>query len=263
MTATLPTRGPSTPVGGPFADSRDCALYRFWVRHPVTGLRALGYIGETARAPFVRLMEHIQEKPWADTIIGWEVDDRTFTGKEAVLAAERAAIHAEKPLYNIEENLGNRGRIPPWTAKEQRAARDADRRASRAAVVVGPTLPAGTSAWSRFWRTWLGRWLLGRLAAAGGAIASRLRRAGRWLLAQFVAAVKVAAIWACLAAVAWVGVAVVAAKLGIPVSGRDAGQAGAFLAAAAMGLWRMNRRPRRSNGRSRGGSIRPTRPRRR
>lgn len=256
MTATLPTRGPSTPVGGPSSDPRDCALYRFWVRHPVTGLRALGYIGETARMPFVRLMEHIQEKPWADTIIGWEVDDRTFAGKDAVLQAERAAIHAEKPLYNIEENLGNGDRIPPWTAKEQRAARDADRRARRAAVVVGPARPAGVSAWSRFWGTWLGRWLLGRLAAAGGAITSRLRRAGRWLLAQFVAAVKVtaglAAVWAGVALALWLG-------LGLPA--QDAAGGAVLAAGGAVAGWRKvtNRRRGRSSQRRTKATRRRTR----
>lgn len=111
------------PVGSR-PDQRDCALYRFYVRHPVTGRRVLGYIGETARMPFQRLMEHIYQQPWADTILGWEVEDVVYRGKDAVLAAERAAIHAERPLYNIEENLGNRERIPPWDAVAQRQARE-------------------------------------------------------------------------------------------------------------------------------------------
>lgn len=105
------------------ADLRECALYRFWVRHPVTGQRVLGYVGETARMPFVRLMEHVLEQPWADTILAWEVDDTTYPGKAAVLAAEKAAIEAERPLYNIEGNMGNPSRIPPWTAVQQRQAR--------------------------------------------------------------------------------------------------------------------------------------------
>lgn len=105
------------------AGQRDCALYRFWVSHPDTGQRALGYIGETARMPFQRLMEHIYDQPWADTIIAWEVDQAVYPGKEAVWAAERAAIEAERPLYNIEHNRENPSRIRPWVAVAQRQAR--------------------------------------------------------------------------------------------------------------------------------------------
>ncbi|MEV1315402.1 hypothetical protein AB0J14_04875 [Micromonospora arborensis] len=105
-------------------DRRDCALYRFWVRHPVTGRIVLGYVGETVRMPFTRLMEHIYDQPWADTIVRWEVDSTTYAGKAAVLAAEKAAIESERPLYNIEWNMGNPLRIPPWTAVAQRQARE-------------------------------------------------------------------------------------------------------------------------------------------
>lgn len=108
----------------PGVDRRDCALYRFWVRHPVTGLRVLGYIGETARLPFQRLMEHVYDQPWSDTIIGWEVDPITYTGKPAVLAAEKAAIERERPLYNYEFNLSNPNRIEIWRARQQRQARE-------------------------------------------------------------------------------------------------------------------------------------------
>ena len=106
------------------ADRRECALYRFWVRHPVTGDRVLGYIGETARMPFQRLMEHIYSQPWADTIVCWEVDPATYVGKAAVLAAEEAAIRAEMPLYNYEFNLENPNRVEVWRAVKQRQARE-------------------------------------------------------------------------------------------------------------------------------------------
>lgn len=114
MTSVLPTP----------TDTRDCHLYRFWVRHPLTGRRVLGYVGETVRQPFVRLMEHIGDQPWADTILGWEVDEVVYTGKAAVLEAEAAAIRAERPLYNYRENLDNPLRVEIWRAKEQRRARD-------------------------------------------------------------------------------------------------------------------------------------------
>lgn len=105
-------------------DRRDCALYRFWVRHPVTGRTVLGYVGETARMPFVRLMEHVLAQPWADIIVRWEVDPVTYRGKDAVLAAEMTAIGRERPLYNVEGNRGNPDRIPPWQAVKQRQARE-------------------------------------------------------------------------------------------------------------------------------------------
>ncbi len=105
-------------------DRRDCALYRFWVRHPATGRVVLGYVGETVRMPFVRLMEHIYDQPWADTIVRWEVDSTTYSGKAAVLAAEKAAIERERPLYNVEWNMGNPLRVKPWEAVAQRQARE-------------------------------------------------------------------------------------------------------------------------------------------
>ncbi|QKW15406.1 hypothetical protein [Verrucosispora sp. NA02020] len=113
-----------TAVQPPRVDQRDCALYRFWVRHPETGERVLGYVGETARLPFQRLMEHIYQQPWADTILAWEVDDTVYAGKAAVLAAEKATVEAEKPLYNVEWNRGNPDRIIPPVAQRQRNARD-------------------------------------------------------------------------------------------------------------------------------------------
>ncbi|MFI6228649.1 hypothetical protein ACIBCR_15210 [Micromonospora echinospora] len=154
---------------------RDCALYRFWVRHPNTGQRALGYIGETGRMPFQRLMEHIYQQPWADTIVGWEVDPVTHPGKAAVLAAEKTAIERERPLYNIEGNMANPSRIPPWTAVQQRQARQPgwqppqkgeariprQRTARRAPSRVVPS-----SAYARWWQrrratvtVWAALWL--------------------------------------------------------------------------------------------------------
>lgn len=114
MTATLP----------PATDLRDCHLYRFWVRHPVTGRRVLGYVGETVRLPFERLVEHVYSQPWADTILAWEVDEVTYPGKDAVLAAEQFAVETELPIYNYEWNLNNPHRVEIWRAKEQRWTRD-------------------------------------------------------------------------------------------------------------------------------------------
>jgi hypothetical protein len=112
-------------------DVRDCQLYRFWVRHPVTGEIVLGYVGETVRQPFERLMEHVYSQPWIDTVVRWEVDPRAFAGKQAVLEAESQAIRSELPLYNVKENLANPARIIPPEAIRQRRARDLERRRPR------------------------------------------------------------------------------------------------------------------------------------
>jgi hypothetical protein len=124
VTATIP----------PHADVRDCRLYRFRVYHPddmhlppEQRRVVLGYVGETVRLPLARLIEHLYDQPWADTIVGWEVDPRVFAGKAAVLEAERLAIETEQPLYNVEHNRGNPHRITPPAAIRQRRTRDASK----------------------------------------------------------------------------------------------------------------------------------------
>lgn len=136
----LPPRGGSVP---PSMDGRDCSLYRFIVRDPNTDYttRRLGYVGETVRMPLDRLLEHVRDQPWADTIVGWEVDDAVYPGKAAVLAAERAAVEEERPLYNHEWNLGNPDRIEIWQAHRQRAARDAAKGASTPRPYQAPARP--------------------------------------------------------------------------------------------------------------------------
>lgn len=116
------------------ADQRDCALYRIYVLDPRTNYTTvcLGYIGETAREPFVRFLEHLYEQPFGDTIVGFpQVDPRVFAGKDEVLEAERLAVEAERPLYNYEWNLDNPDRIEIWRTRQQRAERDAKRAAQR------------------------------------------------------------------------------------------------------------------------------------
>jgi hypothetical protein len=111
----------------PRDDRRDCALYRIMVLDPRTNYTTvtLGYIGETGRMPFTRFVEHLYDQPFGDTIVGHpHVDPRAFAGKAQVLAAEEAAVRAEKPLYNIEYQKGAPHQIPQWTAREQRAERD-------------------------------------------------------------------------------------------------------------------------------------------
>jgi hypothetical protein len=119
-----------------------CRLYRFYVTHPLTGETVLGYVGETGRQPFERLLEHLATQPWFDTVVRWEVDPEVFSGKQAVWAAERAAIAAERPLYNYEHNLANPLRVEIWRAKEQRWARDD---AARTARWTGPDVRTSPS----------------------------------------------------------------------------------------------------------------------
>jgi predicted GIY-YIG superfamily endonuclease len=49
-----------------------------------------------------RLRQHWQTKQWAGEILGVTLE--TYSDRVAVLAAERKAIRAEKPLYNIQHN---------------------------------------------------------------------------------------------------------------------------------------------------------------
>ena len=145
MTATYPAR----------RGVRECRLYRFWVQHPVTGETVLGYIGETGRQPFERLLEHLATQPWFDTVVRWEVDPQVYWGKQAVLEAEAAAIRTERPLYNYEGNLSNPYRIEIWRAKEQRLARDAQRNRQpwEPRGKATPPAPAPVRA-RRRWRPW-------------------------------------------------------------------------------------------------------------
>lgn len=173
MTATLPPR----------AELRECRLYRFYVTHPLTGQTVLGYIGETGRQPFERLLEHLATQPWFDTVVRWEIDPQPYWGKRAVLEAESAAIRAELPLYNVKCNEFNDARIPPPLAIKQRRARDAQKGAERwvhpddrgAAIRVLPRAAPQRS--SRPWRPWQ-----------------------KHLLA-------IAVVWAVLAVAGWVGLA--------------------------------------------------------
>lgn len=174
------------------AVQRDCALYRIYVLDPRTNYTTtcLGYVGETARLPFVRFMEHLYEQPFGDTIVGQpQVDPRRFSSKEEVWAAERAAVEAERPPYNYEYNLANPDRIPIPVARRQREARDAARvpsptwsspRSVPARPFASPSRPPKVRrrAWSRSQRhvvTVAATWLV--LAAVGWWAACRYAHA--------------------------------------------------------------------------------------
>ncbi len=112
---------------------RDCHLYRIFTWDHAAYLRGqrvrrLGYIGESGRMPLDRLLEHLRDQPWGDILAGTDVDNQRYGCKREVLAAEQAAVVMEKPLYNVEWNKGNPGRVPPWQAVSERNQRNAMRR---------------------------------------------------------------------------------------------------------------------------------------
>ncbi|GGM53071.1 hypothetical protein GCM10007977_063410 [Dactylosporangium sucinum] len=81
-------------------------LYRFYDTDS-----ALLYIGQTGREPLARLIEHLHEQGWAGEIARWEVDPRVWHSEDEMLAAEEAAIRAERPRHNWQHNEGNPHRV--------------------------------------------------------------------------------------------------------------------------------------------------------
>lgn len=75
---------------------RPHALYRFF-----NAGGALLYVGITAALP-TRLANHRDEKPWWTEVARVTVEH--YPNREAVLAAELAAIKSEHPRYNIQHN---------------------------------------------------------------------------------------------------------------------------------------------------------------
>lgn len=108
------------------AVQRDCALYAIDVLDPNTGRVVEGdYIGETARLPFVRFMEHLYDQPFGDLIVGHPRLLGAYGSKDEVLAAEKAAVESMRPRLNYEWNRGNTRRIEVWRQRADRARRDA------------------------------------------------------------------------------------------------------------------------------------------
>ncbi len=218
------------------AEQRDCRLYRIYGLDPRTGYKTttLIYIGETGREPFVRFVEHLYEQPFGDTIVGLpQVDPRVFGSKAQVWAAERAAIEAERPLYNYEWNLNNPRRIPIPVAREQRWARD--RAAGRPQWQPGERTQqtGGRVSMSQSWRHARARWSRQRIR--------RATRLSRWALA--------AAVWlVAFGLVTW-RIRVGAAAAHHPVPLRDAAIGGAAVPTAVYLLvasqWPRKRRRRR------------------
>lgn len=253
MTATLPARGPSTPVGGPTLTRRLGIVYGFDILdHHTNQVVANDYVGQSVRALAVREDEHRgrgrnpgDEQPWSDRIVGAPriLEQGMWTSAE-LDEREQYWITTLRPRMNYMGNGANPDRIPKYEARRQRAERD------RAAGIVSrwtdpdlfaprqvdPTrVPAPVRAgwvrrlWSWFWRTAFGRWLLARLIAAG----------------------KVAAWWLGLAVAACAVAAVGAAWLDEPMPAGDAAGTGALVATAVVVAWAVRRnqpRQRRNRG---------------
>jgi len=73
------------------------ALYR------LHGLEGLLYVGISV-SPLTRVRTHLREQPWGPSVIGIQIDY-----PEDAEAAEREAVHTERPKYNVVFN----GRHPP------------------------------------------------------------------------------------------------------------------------------------------------------
>lgn len=121
----------------------------------------LGYVGQTRQVLRARDGQHREVQPFSDIIVGdpFVLAEGLWTDGE-LDAAERAAIVQLRPRYNIEHNRANPGRIPPWIARRQRAARDA----ARGVPAWSPPVAASAvrSWWPcRVWQLWVLAWLLG------------------------------------------------------------------------------------------------------
>ncbi|MGK3942643.1 GIY-YIG nuclease family protein [Streptomyces caeruleatus] len=73
------------------------ALYRLY------GLEGLLYVG-ISTCPLTRIRTHLQQQPWGSHVIGVRIDY-----PHDAHAAERDAVHTERPLYNVVFN----GETPP------------------------------------------------------------------------------------------------------------------------------------------------------
>lgn len=95
---------------------------------PITGERRtrLDYVGQTIRALETRAGEHLEDKPWADIVVGRlpiKVAEGLWT-KEERDKAEIEAIGRIRPRYNYRDNLDNPERIELFRQLDQRHVRD-------------------------------------------------------------------------------------------------------------------------------------------
>lgn len=107
-----------------WAPAGEWRLYRAWGDLPresgwrrrflawlLGGWQQLLYIGITSRTAVARWAEHLGDKRFAPEIACWERDRRVYRREADVLAAERAAIIAERPVHNVQHNGNNPGAV--------------------------------------------------------------------------------------------------------------------------------------------------------
>jgi hypothetical protein len=92
-------------------------MAKSWRLYRAYGRRGrLLYLGQTTR-PDLRIRQHEADKAWAREVSRWRVERRRYRSESAVLRAEAAAIRVERPLFNIEHNEENPGRVNPHTMR--------------------------------------------------------------------------------------------------------------------------------------------------
>lgn len=119
------------------SDVRRGVVYGVAMRDTVTGDGRvfLGYVGKTRQAPrhpgwplagaLARLEQHDACQPWSDLVVEvFVIDFGEAWSDDELDRREKAYIERLQPVFNVDHNV-NPDRIPPWTAKEQRAYRDA------------------------------------------------------------------------------------------------------------------------------------------
>lgn len=134
------------------------------LRHNDPSVIEFGYAGQTRQQHRGRDTQHRDEQPWSDLIVGdpiviadgWWSDKELDAIEQAVIAGDWAKVldlaaaeyqrrtgnrnaqppvggmrsvqqHGMRPRYNIDHNMDNPDRIPPWEAQAQRRQRDARR----------------------------------------------------------------------------------------------------------------------------------------
>lgn len=117
-------------------------VYGIRTLHPDTlASIELGYLGKTWQRLRAREMQHRDEQPWEDVIVGSAyVISQGFSSDAELLEAERWAIRMLKPRYNVAENRANPDRISPEAAVVQRQSRD---RARGVPLWLPPAAPVG------------------------------------------------------------------------------------------------------------------------
>lgn len=220
MTSTVPQRV--------FRGLRLGQVYAYLtLNHEDRSVIEFAYAGQTRQPHRGRDSQHRDSQPWSDLIVGDPIilaegywTDRELDGIEqaaitgdwrrfAELAATEIRRRAGRPdavpdlsgvravtsvglrpRYNVEHNLDNPDRIPPWTAQEQRRARDEARFGRQVWVPSAPlpsVVPAGwwpppvwqlwLLAWLPLW-LWLGVWLSSLWL--GGGLSALLLGWGVW-----------------------------------------------------------------------------------